>query len=332
MGGTYLNTPIRWGILGTANIARAQFLPALRAAGTGVASYVASREGARSAAWAAEHGVEQGTVGYESVIMAEDVDAIYVALPNHLHAEWAGAALRAGKAVLCEKPLCTSVAETEALLNTAQQSNALLWEAFVFPFHQQFLRLQHLIDGGAIGEVREIQSNFYFKLRNRHNIRLSPEMYGGAVNDVGCYPVRLAQLLFAATPGEACAMVTWAPEGVDEETQAVLDYPGGRRLVFGTGLSRPLDTFTRVLGTNGEIRMSNPFHPSAADTLELRDSSTQTVEHPTNGRPSFTRAIEHIHAVLRGTEAPQHLASQDSLYTARALEMLHQRMRKPAFE
>src|SRR5947209_16928199 len=191
-----MNEPIRWGILGTANIARAQFLPALRAAGTGVASVVGSRDRTRSEGWAAEHGVERGVAGYEALVTAPDVDAIYIALPNHLHAEWAAAALRAGKAVLCEKPLCTSVAETETLLNLAQQFGSLLWEAFVFPFHDQFVQLQELIGSGTIGDTREIQSNFYFKVRSRENIRLSPDMYGGALNDVGCYPLRLAQLLF----------------------------------------------------------------------------------------------------------------------------------------
>jgi predicted dehydrogenase len=323
-----MNEPIRWGIVGTANIARAQFLPALRAAGTGVASYVGSRDGSRAETWAAEHGVEHGVAGYESVVTADGVDAIYIALPNHLHAEWATAAVRAGKAVLCEKPLCTSVAETEALLRAAQQSNALLWEAFVFPFHQQFLRLRALIEDGAIGELREIQSNFYFHLRDRQNIRLSPEMYGGAVNDVGCYPVRLAQLLFGGAPDEATALATWAPEGVDEETQAVLDYAARRRLVLGCGLTRPLDTFTRLLGTGGEIRVRNPFHPTEADTLEIRSPGAERVERPTDGRPSFTRAIEHIHRVLRGTEPPRHLASQDSLHTARALDLLHETMHR----
>jgi predicted dehydrogenase len=323
-----MSEPIRWGILGTANIARAQFLPALRAAGTGVASYVGSRERTRSELWAAEHGIDRGVVGYEAVITAPDIDAIYVALPNHLHAAWATAALRAGKAVLCEKPLCISVAETEALLQVARESNSLLWEAFVFPFHRQFIRLRELIDSGAIGDVREIQSTFYFTVRSRQNIRLSPEMYGGALNDVGCYAIRLAQLLFEGEPREACVMSTWAPEQVDEETQAVLDYPDRRRLTLGCGLTRPYDTFTRFLGTEGEIRLSNPFHPREGDILEVRTSGTDTVERPTAASPSFTNAIRHIHAVLRGEEGPRHLASEDSLHTARALELLHRSMRR----
>jgi predicted dehydrogenase len=187
-----------------------------------------------------------------------------------------------------------------------------------------------LIESGAIGNLREIQSNFYFRLRSRRNIRLSPEMYGGAVNDVGCYAVRLAQLLFAASPGDACVMASWAPEGVDEETQGVLDYPDRRRLMFGCGLTRPFDTFTRFLGTEGEIRVSNPFHPNPEDTLEIRKSGATTIEHPTDERPSFTNAIQHINAVLRGIDAPRHLASHDSMDTARTLDLIHRQMHRIA--
>jgi predicted dehydrogenase len=269
--------------------------------------------------------------GYEQIIAAPDVDAVYIALPNHLHAEWAAAALRAGKAVLCEKPLCTSVAETETLLSVAQQSGSLLWEAFVFPFHEQFIRLQALIGSGTIGEMREVQSNFYFKVRSRENIRLSADMYGGALNDVGCYALRLAQLLFDEDPDETGVIASWAPEGVDEETQAIVGYPDGRRLTLGCGFTRPYDTFTRVLGTEGEIRLSNPFHPQSSDSIEVRASGVETVETPTDGRPSFTNAIRHIHAVLHGKTEPRHLASEDSLGTARALELLHSRMQRITF-
>jgi predicted dehydrogenase len=317
--------PIRWGIVSTANIARAQFLPALRAAGD-VAQVVGSRDAARAEAWAAQHGIARGVGSYQAVVEAPDVDAVYVALPNSLHAEWATAALRAGKAVLCEKPLCVSVEQTEALLGVARETESLLWEAFVFPFHAQMERFHALVGEGTLGELREIQSNFFFMLRNRQNIRLSRVMYGGAMNDVGCYPIRMAQLIFDAVPDEAVALSTWAPEGVDEETQAVLNYSGNRRLTLACGLNHLYDTFTRVRGTEGEIRFSNPFHPGLQDTLEIHRAGTVTIEHPTGAEPSFTAAIRHIHAVLRGDEPPRHLATEDSLATAQALELLHQRM------
>jgi predicted dehydrogenase len=315
---------VRWGIVGTAHIAEAAFLPALRAAGGGTATLVGSRDAAKAMRWAAEHGVERGVGSYLEAVTSADVDAVYVCLPNHLHAEWTIVALRAGKAVLCEKPLCASVEEAETVLRIARETGSHLWEAFVFPFQKQFERLKELTAGGELGEVREVQSSFYFELRDRRNIRLSPDMYGGALADVGCYPLRFAEMVFDAEATGAVAVATWAPEGVDAETQGVIDYPGDRRLLFGCGIDRPNGTFTRILGTEAEVRLTNPFHCGPDDTLEVLGSTGVTVEQPGDPEPTFTNAIRHIHAVLRGAEAPRHLASDDSLATARALDMVRE--------
>jgi predicted dehydrogenase len=129
---------VRWGIVGTANIARGQFLPGLREAGDGRAVLVGSRDRESARAFAAEHGVDRGVAGYEAVVESDEVDAIYVAVPNTFHAEWTSRALEAGKAVLCEKPLSVWSAQTAAVLETARAiPGALLWEAFVFPFQAQ---------------------------------------------------------------------------------------------------------------------------------------------------------------------------------------------------
>jgi predicted dehydrogenase len=319
-------SPIRWGILGTANIARASFLPGLRHVGNGSAALVGSSDLARARQWAAEHGVGRAVEGYEAVVEDDNLDALYIPLPNNLHAGWTIRALRAGKAVLCEKPLCTSVAEAQSVLAVASETGGLLWEAFVFPFHAQMARLFELLAQDAIGEVREIQSSFYFQLRNRKNIRLSPELYGGALNDVGCYPLRLAQLVFGSGPDDGVAVVTWAPEGVDEETQAIATYPENRRLTFSCGVLRRYDTFTRLLGASGEIRFTNPYHPGAQDTLEVRTSRRETTKQLTGTTPSFAPMIEHIHRVMRGEESPRHLALGDSMLTAQALALFHERM------
>jgi predicted dehydrogenase len=319
--------PVRWGILGTANIARASFLPGLRHAGGGVAVAVGSRDIARAREWAAQHGVERAVEGYEAVVEDDGLDAVYIPLTNNLHAEWSVHGLRAGKAVFCEKPLATSVAEAQSVLAVATETGGLLWEAFVFPFHVQMARLFELIAEGAVGEIREIQSNFYFHLRNRNNIRLSPELYGGALNDVGCYALRLAQLVFGSAPNNGVAVVSWAPEGVDEETQAIATYSGNRRLTFSCGVMRRYDTFTRLLGSAGEIRFTNPYHPGSLDTLEVVTSQRETTEHLTGTTPSFAPMIEHIHRVLHGEESPRHLAVTDSMATAGALALFHERMR-----
>jgi predicted dehydrogenase len=314
---------VRWGILGTANIGRRLFLPGLRAAGGGIAYAVAGRDMERTRRYATENGIERAIEGYETLLLDDSVDAVYIALPNSLHAEWTMQALRAGKAVLCEKPLCTSVAETRDVLREAEETGSLLWEAFVFPFQEQMRRVQELLAGGAIGALREIQSNFHFRVRGAANIRLSGELAGGGLNDVGCYCVRLSNLFFDGTAEKGVAMAAWSPEGVDMEMSGVLLYGEDRRLAFSCGLSGPIesDTFSRLLGTEGEIRLTSPFHPGPDDTIEIRGVEQVTVEPSGQSEPSFATALRRINAAVKGQEAPQHLAISEALPTAIGLEL-----------
>lgn len=312
---------VRWGILSTARIATTAFLPGLRAAGGGRAEVVAGRDLARAQQFAAEHGVERAVEGYQRLLDDDRVAAVYICLPNSLHAEWTMAALQAGKAVLCEKPLCTSEQETAHVLQVARNTGSLLWEAFVFPFHDQMRRVRELIDEGEIGELEEIQSNWHFQVRSRQNIRLSPQLAGGALNDVGCYCLHLGSQLFRDEPIAAAGAARLAPEGVDEETRAVVSYPGERSLVMGVGVRRGyIDTFTRILGSRGEIRLSHAYHPRPQDTIEVRTAERTVIERVTGPDPSFTPAIRHLHAAIRGEEPPRHLAVDDAMPTAAALE------------
>ncbi len=314
---------IRWGIVGTGNIVRAQFLPGLREAGGGRAAVVASRDGARAEAYAAEHGIDRGVAGYDSVVESDDIDGVYVALPNSLHAEWTTRALRAGKAVLSEKPLCVGSAQTAEVLDAARaMPGALLWEAFVFPFQAQHRRLTELLAAGAIGEPVEIMSVFHFRLTRPENIRLSAALGGGALADVGCYPIRLAHELFGADDVEV-AGGSAVTEGQVEVDAAGLVRHGTRRLLLSCGFRRDNDTFTRVLGDEGQIHLTNPFHPDRSDTLAVhRRGKEPVVERPTTDERSFTAALRHIHAVLRGEAPPEHLASESALATAVTLESL----------
>ena len=198
------------------------------------------------------------------------------------HARWTRRALEAGKAVLCEKPLCVSPAETLEVLETAAGTGALLWESFVFPFHDQHRRLLALLASGAIGEVRELVSPFHFLLSRTVDIRLSAELGGGALADLGCYSVRLAQEVLSTSdpsPGDVCGFSTGNGE-VDTETLAVVDY-GAQRLVLSCGFKRADDAFTRVLGTKGQIHLVNPFHPGPDDPLIVFADGSETIEHPT---------------------------------------------------
>ena len=322
----------RWGIIGTANIARGQFLPGLREAGDGRAVLVGSRNAERARAFAAEHGVDCGVEGYASVIESDDIDAVYVAVPNTLHSEWTIRALQAGKAVLCEKPLCVGSAQTAEVLDLAAAiPGALLWEAFVFPFQAQHQRLLELVTDGAIGEPAEIVSSFHFRVSNPANIRLSAELGGGALADVGCYPIRLAFEVFGASGGfgggadegfgnAACEGSAVSDSQVEVDAAAIVSW-GARRLLLTCGFRRSYDTFSRVLGAQGQLHLTNPFHPGPADTITLyRQGSEPALEQPTTDAHSFTAAIRHIDAVVQGREAPRLTAASSALANARMLE------------
>ena len=318
--------PVRWGIISTANIARGQFLPGLRAAG-GIPAAVAGRDLGRAQAWAEQHGVDRAVAGYQALIDDPDIDALYVPLPNSLHADQTIKALRAGKPVLCEKPLCGTLAEAEQVLAVAGETGTLLWEAFVFPFHAQFAAVQKLLADGAIGELLEIQSDFHFMVGNPANIRLARDLDGGALNDVGCYPVRIALELFGAGHTDAWATAVWGGHDVDVDTQGSLGFPGGRRLLLTCGMRRAYDTFTRLLGTAGQIQLTNPFHPGRGDSYTvLTDGEPPRTLDAGAAEPSFTGMIRHIQNVLHGGEAPRQLALDTSLASARALHDLHQSM------
>jgi predicted dehydrogenase len=323
---------VRWGIIGTANIARGQFLPGLREAGDGRAVLVGSRDAEKARAFAAEHGVDRGVAGYENVVESDDIDAIYVAVPNKFHSEWTIRALESGKAVLCEKPLSVGSAQTAAVLEAASAiPGALLWEAFVFPFQAQHQRLIELVTDRAIGEPAEIVSSFHFRVSNPANIRLSADLGGGSLADVGSYPLRLAYEVFGAAGcfgsdrnagfGNAAVSGSEVRGGqVEVEAAAIVSW-GALRLLLTCGFRRSYDTFTRVLADQGQVHLTNPFHPGPGDTLTLhRPGSDPVVEAPTTDARSFTAAIRHIHAVVRGAEAPRLTADSSALANARLIE------------
>ncbi|HEX2902617.1 MAG TPA: Gfo/Idh/MocA family oxidoreductase [Jatrophihabitans sp.] len=318
---------LSWAVLGTANIAAKAFLPALRAAG-GHAELVGSRDPDRASGWAERHGVG-AAVRYQDVLEDERIDAVYIALPNDEHIRWAARAAAAGKAVLCEKPLAIEADEVATLTTTGQP---LIWEAFVFPFHPQTDALRQLLADGAVAEVTELQSEFHFVLRDRGNLRFSTEHGGGALFDVGCYPIRLARLLFGTEPVQAAGLASFDPAGtgeaiglagagVDIELAAALDFAAGSRLLLSAGFRRGPSTFTRVLGTGGELRLSNPFHPTPADGIELWRDGRLVERWPAAAGTAFEHAIRHVQRAVAGVEPARHTVAADGLAQARALAL-----------
>ena len=208
-----------------------------------------------------------------------------------------------------------------------------MWEAFVFPFQHQHQRLLEFVGSGTIGDPCEIVSCYHFRVSQPSNIRLNAELGGGALADVGCYPVRLAQELLGPPPDP---MEVWCEaidhgHDVDTDTAAIVGW-GAARLMFSVGFHRSLDSFTRVIGTTGELRLTNPYHPGPDDTLTvLAEGEEPAVEHPTTDARSFSAMLRHIQRVLAGDEAPRCLAVEVSAPTAIVIDALPAGMRaRPA--
>lgn len=309
---------MRWAVLGTANIAAHAFLPALRAAGDS-AVVVGSRTPETARGWAQRNQVTRAA-DYHDAIHSDDVDAVYIAVPNSAHVRWATEAAAAGKAVLCEKPLGRDAAEVNTLLSAV--GPARLWEAFVFPFHPQTDLITRLCaESGDVGPLQEIVSEFHFAVSRPDNIRWSAAAGGGALLDVGCYPIRLARLLFDAEPDTAAARAHHS-RGVDADIAAVLDFPPQRRLVLSAGMRRAPSTFTRLIGADAELRVTNPFHPGDADTVQLWRAGHCRQTWPAGPGKAFEHALRHLADVLRGRAEPRHLAATDAPGNARALDLV----------
>ena len=249
---------MRWGILGPGRIARA-FLTGLAGARTETAVAVGSRDVGRARAVAGDFGVPRAYGSYDDLLADGEVEAVYVALPNSLHAQWSGAAARAGKQVLCEKPLGRSAAEAEQMFRTAREHEVLLMEAFMYRFHPRTLRLADLVATGAIGEVRLVRAAFGFTVTDTANVRLSAELAGGALMDVGCYPVNAARML-AGRPVRATAVARWAPTGVDETLAGTLQYDGAVAQV-ACSLASSRHQQVQVVGSDGLVDVAEAFNP-----------------------------------------------------------------------
>ena len=191
---------VRWGVLSTANIARTEVIPAIKRAENAELVGIASRD-ERVYRVAKELDIPRAFVSYEELLKDDEIDAVYIPLPNHLHKEWVEKAALYGKHVLCEKPVSLNVAETVDMVNSCAKSNVKFMEAFMYQFHPQHERVRELISEGAIGEVKLFKSSHSFHLVNRVGaIRMDAEMGGGSIYDIGCYSIHAARFILKAEP------------------------------------------------------------------------------------------------------------------------------------
>jgi len=257
------NTPLRFGILGCANIARA-FVHDVASSPLVQVVAVASRDARKAAAFAADFKLPRHHGSYQALLDDPELDAIYLPLPNSLHAEWAIRAAEAGKHVLCEKPMALDRAEAQAMFDAAQRHGVMLLEAFPYWFQPQTGDLLRLLADGAIGQVRSVQASFGFMLPNpAGNIRMDPQLGGGALLDAGSYPLSLIRLVMGCAPQHVWGHARWAGSGVDIATAATLRYADGRMAQLSCAMDGGGHRQALIVGTDGVLETEYLNHTAA---------------------------------------------------------------------
>jgi predicted dehydrogenase len=319
---------LRWGILSTAGIATEKTIPGIRRAARCEVVAIGSRDVERARAVAGRHGIARVHGSYEALLADPDVDAVYIPLPNHLHAEWTIAAARAGKHVLCEKPLAMTASEAQRMIEACRAEGVTLMEAFMYRLHPSWVAVRALVASGRIGRLTAVSSWFSYYNDDPANIRNIREYGGGALFDIGCYSVNLSRMLFGAEPTRVeASIVRDTASGVDVLTSGLLEFPGGVATFTCSTRAEP-DQQVHVYGTDGRISVGIPFNipPDRPTHVYLTAGGDPPVAPATEtltfepADPYAVEAERFAAAILDG--APLPTPPEDAVDNLRVIERL----------
>ena len=264
---------VKWGVLGVAKIATEKVIPAMQQGEASEIVGLASRDVTKAGEAAKRLGVPRSYGSYEDLLADPDIEAVYNPLPNELHAPWTVRALDAGKHVLCEKPVALDAKEAETLIAARDRSGKLVAEAFMVRFHPQWRRAKELVETGAIGPARAVQTFFCYRLLDPMNVRNIPPG-GGGLYDIGCYAILTARYVFGAEPVRVAGVMDRDPNfGTDRLFSGLIEFPGARHLTFTVGTQLAGHQRVTIMGEEGRIEIQIPFNaPPDRPTKILIDS------------------------------------------------------------
>ena len=270
---------VRWGILGTAKIALAKVIPAMQRSEWCEIAAIASRDLSKAKAAAGELNIPNAYGSYEELLKDDSIEAVYNPLPNNLHVAWTMKAAEAGKHVLCEKPIALTAVEARTLIEVRDRTDVRIQEAFMVRTHPQWLETRRLIHSGRIGSLRSITGFFSYNNPDPTNIRNQLELGGGALMDIGCYPITISRFMYETEPRRVLGFIERDnANGTDTLTSAVLDFPNGHSTFT---CSTRLAPYQRMIfmGTEGRIEVLIPFNaPNDRPTQILIDD--EIIEFP----------------------------------------------------
>ena len=320
---------VKWGVLGNAEIARVCVIPAIQKSRNGVVHGFATRSPNNARQTVTDNNIHHVYDTYDDLLADQDIDAVYIPLPNHLHHPWTLKALQAGKHVLCEKPLACDEAEAQEMVDAAAAADLLLMEGMMYRFHPRSQTIKQTVAKGEIGRVSLVRAAFCYKmdeelLASGNNARLKREMGGGSLLDVGCYSVSVARWYMGAEPTELQAQAVYHSSGVDMHVVASLRFPqNGLATLEASFISSMQQTYS-VVGSEGAIELPHdafiPWEKDAVFTVRGKDQEVGQ-KHVTPGADEYQLMVEHFaDAVLGKTELT--LPPEESIRNMRVLDGL----------
>ena len=312
-------SPVRWGIVSTADINR-KVIPGAKASPKVDLVAVASRTQEGADQYASWWEIPRAYGSYEALLADPEIEAVYISLPNTLHCEWSIRAVQAGKHVLCEKPLSRHPDQVAAAFEAAEHAGRLLSEAFMWRHNPQTAKLEELVGEGAIGELRLVRSTFSYSLYDEENIRLRPDVEGGALMDVGCYNVSGSRFL-AGEPERVWAEAWYGPTGTDWVFTATMRFPDDVIATFDCGTALQNRDELEAIGSEGSLFLDDPWH-CVVPGIELRRDGKATERIEIEPQDSYRLELENVSDAIRG-EAELLLARNDATAQTRVLEALH---------
>lgn len=313
---------VKWGVLGTANIARGCTIPGMQGAKNCELYAIAGRDEKKVNAFKQEFGFRKAYVGYDRLLKDPDVQAVYIPLPNHLHKEWVIKALRAGKNVLCEKPLALNAKDAKEMFDTAKENNVILMEAYAYLHSPYVDSLKEDLKSGIIGDVDYIETAFLTQ-GYVEDIRIHKEMGGGAVYDLGCYCTTMILSMMDSEPEYVKAKAEFNDKDVDVFTSAIMKFRNGIRAAFTVGMIFPPGTDARrdrlyIHGSKGTIS-SDVEYNQAGELCYTITSEGKETPRKISARQNYTLETEQLGRCIENSEEP--LVSSDfSIKNAKLLD------------
>lgn len=314
---------VRWGILGTAKIAHEWVIPALHASDNAEVVAVASRSRESAEAYAKENKIPHVFDSYQALLDCDEVDAVYNPMPNHMHVPWSIKAIKAGKHVLCEKPLGLDADDVVHLIDAAKaRPELVVMEAFMYRFHPQWIKVKELIEGGVLGKIRQVQACFTYFNRDAKNVRNQPGIGGGGMLDIGCYCISAARFAFGKEPQRVNGVLEYDPDfEVDVHASAILDFGDGMA-TFNCSTQSNSSQFVHIIGEEGRLVIDTPFYKREDIPCELvlyRQNDREVI--PIGHHNHYVAQVTAFsRAVLEKQSAPTPL--QDALNNMKVIDAI----------